>query len=184
MFQRQTMFTKRIFFFTTRHPGSWSRTKNLQICFDSRRYCQPFQRSWAFELERVCWSCERFSKNLPTRPFEMAPVTSGWPWPWVYGHCHQRNGGKQNCYSARAHWNSPGPGHCWKIQPHPGWTPVRASVCRRNAPARGTAVHCLGQKIAWRLFLLWIMKSPVLSGKNPLKPSKKKLCIANLQPLI
>ena len=28
------------------------------------------------------------------------------------------------------------------------------------------------------------MKLPVLSGKNPLKPSKKKLCIPNLRPLI
>jgi len=25
-----------LLFFTTRHPGTWSRTKDLQICFDSR----------------------------------------------------------------------------------------------------------------------------------------------------
>ena len=75
-------------FFITWHSRVWLGLEDLQMCFDSGRCRQPFQRSWTIDLERLYWSCKQFSKKLLMRPFEMATVASGWPRPRIHGHCH------------------------------------------------------------------------------------------------
>lgn len=66
-------------FSSTRHHGAWPGPKNIQILFGRCWCCQPFQRSWTLDLQRLCWGCKLFSENLQTWAFEMAVAVASGP---------------------------------------------------------------------------------------------------------
>ena len=116
MFLRRTRFTKRIFFFATRHPRTWSRAKDLQIRFDRCRCCRRFKAAEPLtskESAEVAKAFEKIyrrgplkwplscSKSTLASSLSALQVTPSRPWPRVYGRCHQRNRKPQNCYSTR-----------------------------------------------------------------------------------
>ena len=57
-------------FFTSWQAPSWK--KDLQICIDCCRHCQPLQRSRAAYLKRLKRSRESFPGDLQAQPFDLA----------------------------------------------------------------------------------------------------------------
>ena len=148
MFPRQTRITKRIFFFYHTTPLDVVEGERLTNTLDSCRCCQPFQRRWAVDLERVCRGCENLSEDFWARAFKMASVAPSWPRPRVYGRWHQGH--------KIATWRGDTEIHRDQAiveRLNLGWTTVRASICCRNAPARGSAVYQMGQKAAQSCFI-------------------------------
>ena len=129
MCPRQTWFTKWIFFFYHTTP--------LDVVEGERLTNMLWQLSMLPAVSKKLSRWPRKSLSRLRKPFRRFPGAVLWNGlscskltpAASLGVLTPRTKKKQNCYLTRAHWNSPGPGHCWKIKPHPGWTTFWASIC-------------------------------------------------------
>ena len=74
-------------FFITWHSRVWSGLEDLQMCFDSGRCRQPFQRSWTIDLERLLKLQAVFKKIINASlwndhsGFRLTPAENSWALP-------------------------------------------------------------------------------------------------------